>query len=110
VLKHRKTLGENLERAIRESSLSKTELAKRAGISRVTLDNYIKGEVSATVDNLISLCRNMNVSFMELTLGIDGQDVSSDLRVALALTRAAREEVRKPENISDEKPVSRRRR
>lgn len=44
-----------------KSGISLVELSKKLGISRQTLDNYIKGKQAAGIDTVLKLCEIFNV-------------------------------------------------
>lgn len=53
---------ENLVRAIKESDLSQTELAKQLKIAQPTIAQYISGRALPSLDTLANLCKIIDVS------------------------------------------------
>lgn len=58
--------GERIKEMLRERNMSQTELARRAGISKVNVNHIVNGERKGSVETLKKICA---------ALGCDPKDV-----------------------------------
>jgi len=65
---HRQTLGERIRRLREAMGLSQDELAKRAGIGRVTLSRIENGEQSPRLSTLEALAQALGISIEQLII------------------------------------------
>ena len=61
---------ERLNEALTENNLSQNALAKRISMSQAVVNNYCMGRREPSLDVLISICKELNVS-ADYLLGLD---------------------------------------
>ena len=67
-----------LDEKVELSSLTKTEIAKRVGISRTTLDNVLAGEATTRVVHVEQICNIIGLQPSVLFDGRQGHHVTGD--------------------------------
>lgn len=98
--KYRKIVAQNIERAVKESGLTKAEIARQAKITRTSLDQYLTGEVSPRLDQLERLADALGVELGQFFLDFGTSGAAFELRKAFELVKASREVLSKHEDKS----------
>ena len=57
-----KTITKNLKEEIELSGMSKTEIAKKVGISKPTLSQYLSGQIMPSLPTFAILCKVLDCS------------------------------------------------
>lgn len=64
--KYQKVIGDNLKLLLKTNKLSQSKLSEKIGITKATINRYLKGNRNITLDRLVLLADFFDISIDEL--------------------------------------------
>lgn len=66
-----KDIGTKLKSELNKKSMSQNELARRTGLSKSTISDYIRGDKLMTIYNLTIICQVLECRFSDIAQTVD---------------------------------------